>query len=297
MKKDEVAVIGGVNVDVTASMTATYIERDSIPGHVSMDCGGVARNIAHDLLVLGHEVRFVTLFGSDAFGDMCYGQCSRLGMDLSLSERLADVRNGLYLCVNDQHGDMVVAVADTDIIDRLTPQFLETRMKAINASAAVVADTNVSEASLAYLLDHCEVPLMVDAVSTAKAGRIVRALASSGRGMLDTLKLNRQEALVISCQESVERAVAWFHNAGVRQVFVTLGADGVYCSDGVSSLLLPALPVDVVNTTGAGDAFLAGVVHAQVHGESMDAAARCGLRVARAVLESPGAYLRTSQIE
>ena len=289
-------MIGGVNVDVSAAMTATFIERDSIPGHVSMDCGGVARNIAHDLLVLGHEVRFVSLFGGDAFGDMCYRQCVDLGLDLSLSERLADARNGLYLCVNDRHGDMVVAVADTDIIDRLTPAFLEARMEVINASCAVVADTNVSEASLTYLLDHCTAPLVVDAVSTAKAGRIVRALAASKRGVLHTLKLNRQEALAVTCQETVERAAAWLHDAGVGQVYVTLGADGVYCSDGVSSLSMPALPVEVVNTTGAGDAFLAGVVHAMMGGEPMAVAAQSGLRAARAALMSPGAYMLNSLI-
>lgn len=279
-----VTVVGGVNVDISAALASAFVHGDSIPGHVAVGYGGVARNMAHNLLLLGHEVRLVTLFGGDAFGAMCREECRRLGMDLSMAECRSDLRNGLYMCVNDQTGDMIVAVADTDIIEQLSPAFLAERIEALNASAAVVADANLSTAALAYLMDNCRVPLMVDAVSSAKAARVVEALDEKISRCLHTLKLNRIEALTATGTSSVEHAAQALLARGVGRVYVTLGAGGVLCCDRQHMVYYPSQPVDVVNTTGAGDAFLAAVAHAQLAGVSFPQLAIYAQRVARATL-------------
>ena len=189
-----VTVIGGVNMDISAALTAPFVPADSVPGQVTLGCGGVARNIAHNLRLMGHEVKFVSAFGGETFGEMCWRECQAIGLDLSLSERFEGMRNGLYLCVNDQTGDMIAAVADTDIIDHITPAFLEARIMDISNSALVIADTNISTEALLYLIDHCTAPLMVDTVSTAKAPRVIKALQQSHRHHLHALKLNLIEA-------------------------------------------------------------------------------------------------------
>lgn len=289
MDKQQITVIGGVNMDISANLTAPFVHADSIPGHVDMGCGGVARNIAHNLCLLGHHVQFVSIFGGDAFGAMCHGQCESAGMDLSLSERHEDARNGLYLCVNDLSGDMVVAVADTEIIDLITPDFLAPRLEAINASAAVVADTNLPTAALRFLLDECRAPLFIDTVSTAKAVKVVEAMRQARAPRLHSLKLNSMEAFAITPCGTVGEAAAWLHKLGMEHVYITLGAGGVLASSSEVREEIPALPVTVVNTTGAGDAFLAGVVHAFAGGAPFPATARMGLAAARATLLSPRA--------
>ena len=203
-----VTVIGGVNMDITAALTAPFVPADSVPGQVALGCGGVARNIAHNLRLMGHEVRFVSLFGGETFGEMCWRECQAIGLDLALSDRLEGQRNGLYLCVNDQTGDMIAAVADTDIVSHITPEFLESRIQVINASTAVVADTNIPMESLLYLIDHCTgAPLFVDAVSTAKAPRITTALQRSSLKRLHALKLNLKEAQAVThCDTAIEAA-------------------------------------------------------------------------------------------
>ena len=185
-----ITVIGGVNMDISAALTAPFVPADSVPGQVTLGCGGVARNIAHNLRLMGHEVKFVSAFGGETFGEMCWNECQAIGLDLSLSERCEGMRNGLYLCVNDQTGDMIAAVADTDIVSRITPQFLDARIDVINSSALVMADTNISTEALQYLIDHCTSPLMVDTVSTAKAPRIIKALQQSQSHRLHSFKLN-----------------------------------------------------------------------------------------------------------
>ena len=281
-----VTVIGGVNMDISAALTAPFVPADSVPGQVTLGCGGVARNIAHNLQLMGHEVKFVSVFGGETFGEMCWRECQAIGLDLTLSERRDGQRNGLYLCVNDQTGDMIAAVADTDIIDCITPAFLETRMADINRSALVIADTNISIDALQYLIDHCTAPLMVDTVSTAKAPRIIKALQQSQSHRLHALKLNLAEAQSVTSSGTVQEAADQLIALGVSQVFITMGSDGVYCSDGIRHEQLKAIPTRVINTTGAGDAFIAGVAHAQMCGTPFPECARTGLKAAHAALLS-----------
>ena len=279
-------VIGGVNMDISAALTAPFVPADSVPGQVTLGCGGVARNIAHNLRLMGHEVKFVSAFGGETFGEMCWRECQAIGLDLTLSERCEGMRNGLYLCVNDQTGDMIAAVADTDIISHLTPEFLEARIDGINGSALVIADTNISTEALQYLIDHCTAPLMVDTVSTAKAPRIIKALQQSQSRHLHALKLNLQEAQAITRCETAKDAAAQLTAMGVSQVYITLGSDGVYCSDGSRHEHYNAIPSRVINTTGAGDAFIAGVAHAQMSDTPFPECAQTGLKAAHATLLS-----------
>ena len=283
---DYVTVIGGVNMDISAALTASFVPADSVPGQVTLGCGGVARNIAHNLKLMGREVKFVSVFGGETFGEMCWRECQAIGLDLTLSERREDMRNGLYLCVNDQTGDMIAAVADTDIIDCITPDFLKARIDKINASALVIADTNISTDALCYLIDHCTTPLIVDTVSTAKAPRVINALSQSQTHRLHALKLNLQEAQAVTGCGIAKAAAEHLSAMGVEQVYITLGSDGVFCSDGKQHKQLKAIPTRVINTTGAGDAFIAGVAHALMSGTPFPDCVQTGLRAAHATLLS-----------
>ena len=279
-------VIGGVNMDISAALTAPFVPADSVPGHVTLGCGGVARNIAHNLRLMGHEVKFVSVFGGETFGEMCWRECQAIRLDLSLSERCEGMRNGLYLCVNDQSGEMRAAVADTDIISCITPQFLELRITDINRSKLVIADTNISTEAITYLIDHCTVPLMVDTVSTAKAPRVIKALQQSQVKHLYALKLNLQEAQAVTHCDTVKGAADQLTTLGVEQVYITLGSNGVYCSNGNGHEHYKAIPTRVINTSGAGDAFIAGVAHAQMSQVPFPDCALTGLKAAHATLLS-----------
>ena len=281
-----VTVIGGVNMDISAALTAPFVPADSVPGQVTLGCGGVARNIAHNLLLMGHEVKFLSVFGGETFGEMCWRECQAIGLDLSLSERCEGMRNGLYLCVNDLTGDMIAAVADTDIVDCITPDFLQSRIDVINRSAQVVADTNISVQALQYLIDHCTAPLFVDTVSTAKAPRVIKALQQSENKRLHALKLNLIEAQAVTGCDTAKAAAQRLTAMGVQEVYITMGSDGVYCSDGARHEHFNAIPTRVINTTGAGDAFIAGIVHATMQQEPFPDRTKTGMKAAHATLLS-----------
>ena len=149
--KKKITVIGGANVDLSATLSDAFIAADSNPGKVQIGFGGVARNIAHNLALLGHEVQLMTMFGGDEFGKLLAGSCREAGIDIALSERAEDRRSGTYLCINEAGGEMIAAVADTDVVGLITPDWLAERLEAINGSEIVVVDTNISVEALQYL--------------------------------------------------------------------------------------------------------------------------------------------------
>ncbi len=113
-------------------------------------------------------------------------------------------------------------------------------------------------------------PIFVDGVSAFKCQRIAPWLAQ-----VHTIKLNRLEAQALSgiqvdCDTDLQAIANWLHGKGVQQVLISLGKRGAMFSEQMSGHSAvqgwqAAWQVNVVNTTGAGDALMAGVVHGYMH--------------------------------
>ncbi len=284
-----ISVIGGANVDLSATLNDAFIASDSNPGHVEIGYGGVARNIAHNLSLLGARTQLLTVFGGDLFGGLLQDYCKQQRIDVHLSERESSLRSGIYLCINNHGGEMIAAVADTEAIRAITPEWLAKRSGELNISDYIVADTNITEDTIRWLMDNVTVPLFIDGVSSTKAHRVINAMSKAKLPYLHTLKLNLKEALTVTQTATYAEAAQKLLNLGVAHVYITLGSDGVYCRNAAEEWLFPALPGEVVNTTGAGDAFLAGVVYAHAKGIDFPKTAQYGLMAARATLMSPKA--------
>ena len=80
-----IAVVGGVNMDIGAVSDAPLVARDSNPGRVTTSLGGVGRNIAHNLCLLGEQVSMITVLGQDSFAQSVRENAADIGLDLSHS--------------------------------------------------------------------------------------------------------------------------------------------------------------------------------------------------------------------
>ncbi|MBR3291170.1 MAG: hypothetical protein IKI66_03175 [Bacteroidales bacterium] len=269
----KICVIGGANVDITAQSKNQFIARDSNPGTVRLSFGGVGRNIAHNLALLGDEVCFVTRFGGDAFGQMLQVSCREIGMDISLCEACPTLPSACFASINDSNGEMLGGVADMVVTESISTDWLAERIDAINKADAVVADTNLLPETLAWLIDHMTVPLYIDAVSGPKAVRLAEALDLSESKRLYTFKCNALEARTLSGVTHFTRR------------YITRGAEGLEVTADGRTSLFPALPCTVRNATGGGDALLAGIVHAGPKA-SVEEAARIGIMCARCAVEA-----------
>ena len=269
----KVCVIGGANVDITATSRERFLRGDSNPGSVRLSFGGVGRNIAHNLALLGDEVCFVTRFGGDAFGQMLRVSCREIGMDISLCETCPTLPSACFASLNDCCGEMIGGVADMVVTESISTEWLAARIDAINTADAVVADTNLLPETLAWLIDHVTQPLYVDGVSGPKAGRLREALVISRVKRLYAFKCNALE------EETLASVT------GCTRRFVSRGANGLDVTEDDQTTHYPALPCIVRNVTGGGDALLAGIVHAGPNA-TVEEAARFGLLCARYAVES-----------
>jgi pseudouridine kinase len=281
-----VCVVGGANVDIEGRVPGMLEMADSNPGTVTRSAGGVGRNIAENLVRLDISTRFITAFGQEDHGVWLHDETARAGVDLTDCIWSDRAPTSTYLSVIDGDGEMFVAVNDMAVLAALDSAALDERRDTIADASAVVVDCNIAPHSLGHLLGELTGgPVFVDPVSLAKAKRITPHLAA-----VHTIKPNRAEAQLlsgvnISGQRSLRTAASALLDAGVQHVVISLGDDGVFFADGETSGTLARPDLPVVSVTGAGDALMAGLVHAHLSDLPIERAARFAL-VAAAVTAS-----------
>ena len=256
----DVVVIGAVNMDIGAVSLSPLVAKDSNPGRVGTSLGGVGRNIAHNLCLLGVDTAMVTVLGEDHFADAIRRNAREIGLDLSHSAAVPGGRTSTYVFVADSNGDMALAVNDMAIYDHITPDFLAARLDFINSAKMVVIDANLPAESIVWLCDHCKVPIVADPVSTIKAGKLRPVL-----GRLFAVKPNRIEAEFLSgvrieTEADLAAAAEKLLDTGLHQVYISLSGRGIYAAGRTGERARFGCPrVEIVNATGGGDAMVAAL--------------------------------------
>ncbi len=287
----EVAVVGSINLDLSIG-----VERFPEPGETVLG-GGLARggggkgaNQAVAAARLGRRVALIGCLGDDGDGALLGAALADEGIDVSTVRTIGDAPTGLALIEVDASGENRIVVVP-------------------GANALVqVGDLDAAADSLdgaGVILTQLEIPVeVVEALARRqRAGRLILnpapALPVSLAG-IDLVVPNRSELGVLagaaepgSTDEVVDQLKS-LADPPLAAV-VTLGSDGALVVDGLGSSALsvekvPAHPVDVVDTTGAGDAFCGGLADALCLGADLVDAARWAARVAAVAVTRPGAW-------
>lgn len=279
-------VVGGVNMDIGGRSFGPIVSADSNPGSISLSLGGVGRNIAHNLALLGTDVRLLTALGEDLYGQRILSSCAELGIDAGHALKVPELPTSTYLYIASPDGEMALALSDMEVCGKITPGYLAGNLALIQNARVVVADANIPEETLRYLAGNCPQPLFCDPVSTAKAEKLRPILHR-----IHTLKPNRLEAELLSGvpireKADVEKAARVLLEKGVQRVFISLGADGMFAADREQQLWLPNLPGTMINTTGCGDAFMAALVWAWMEELDLKQSALAGLAAASIAMET-----------
>jgi len=280
-ESDYVCVIGGANVDIEGRVPGPLLLGDSNPGTLIRSPGGVARNIAENLARLDVSTRLITALGRDDNGTWLHDQTAGAGVDLADSVWSESSPTATYFSVIDGSGEMAVAVNDMAVMEAIDVAALDARRDTLAHATAVVMDCNLPPESIGHIAGGLAgSPLFVDPVSGAKAGRVAPHLAS-----VHTLKPNRAEAALLSGVEisgtrSLKTAASALLDAGVQQVVISLGPEGVFFANAETSGTLAPPHQVVASVTGAGDALMAGLVHAHLAGLRTEEAVRFALAAA-----------------
>jgi pseudouridine kinase len=257
-----VSVIGGLNIDLQGSSVNPLVFNDSNPGEIVMSAGGVGRNIAENISKLNINSKILSYVGNDALGDFVVNKSSLSGVDTSFIKKHSHLPTSQYLSVLDDNNDMLVSISDMRIIEEMTIQDINKWNLTIEQSSAIVVDTNIPIPVIEYLTDkYSNIPLFLDPVSFAKTSKILKLI-----GKFHTVKPNRLETELISGvkitdNDSMLKAAKIIFDMGCKQIFITLGEDGVFYYDGENFGQYLHKGVNMISANGAGDAFTAGVVY------------------------------------
>ena len=255
-----VVVIGAANTDIGGTPYAPLIPADSNPGRISFSYGGVGRNIAHALSLLGIKVKLIAAVGNDFTGTELLRDCESRGIDVSHVLHVPDENSSVYMYINDEKGDMAIAMSYVDIVKRITPAYIDSVKDVINGADLVVADCNLSHETLMHIKKICRVPICVDTVSVSHASKIKGHLKG-----IDILKPNRLEAeyltdMIISSEEDFLVAARKILSQGVGKVFISMSDNGILAADGDRCIKSSIYPAKIVSTTGAGDTATAAII-------------------------------------
>ncbi len=285
-------VIGSVFVDLKGYPLGEYIPHGRNTGRIEEVHGGVARNIAEDLAAAGERPVFLGLVDPGAAGTGVREHLRDRGVDVShLRTRAGGM--GTWLAVFNHLGDVEASISRRPDLGPIAEILREEGEEIFSRAEALLLELDLEEEPLSLALELAEkhgVPVYA-AVS-------VMSLALERRAYLprtDLFVCNRQEMGQLfgesgeepAPEELARRLSEQLAREGIPAMAVTLGERGaVWATQDGRRGCCPAVPAEVEDTTGAGDAFFAGTCLGLVRGKSLDEACRVGTRLAAAVVAS-----------
>lgn len=282
LKAPRICVVGSANVDLTFRAPRLPRAGETLTGHaLHVGMGGKGANQAVAAARLGADVTFIACVGNDSFGTDAIRHYQTEGIDTSFVRRDADQPTGTdAIVVDDAAENSIIVVGGANAA--LTPDDVKNAASAIQQADAV----------LCQLETPLDVTLEAFRLARAAGKRTVltpapvRELPDELLRLCDLCVLNETEIEVLAkCtldgKEDAFVAGKALRVQGVESVAVTMGADGSYLLDETGVAHIPALKVDAVDTTGAGDAYTAALVVFLVEGlEFRQAARRASLAAA-----------------
>lgn len=268
--KGKTLVFGSFVVDLMARAPHLPVPGETVKGsRFKMGPGGKGFNQAVAAFQAGAEVTLATKWGKDSFAEIAQNTMERLGMGQERVFRTDEEGTGcaLILVGEDSSQNEIVVVP-----------------------GAALTITEEETDSLKELIAECDFVLMQLETNLDAVERVAEYAAQSGTKVMinpapaadlpeslweriDIITPNEVEAeyytgIPVCSEAAAAKAAGWFHSRGIGTVVITMSDQGAYVSSasGVKGLI-PAFPVEAVDTTGAGDAFCGGLLAALAEGK------------------------------
>lgn len=288
MEKNRILVIGSSNTDMTVrSATLPKPGETVLGGDFRMGPGGKGANQAVAARLLGGEVTFVCKLGRDMFGEGASKHYESCGLDTS-KILWSDKPSGVALITVDSKAENSIVVASGANAD-MTVSDIDSVADIIKSSGILLLqleipmDAVVHAAEIAY---NAGVQVVLNPAPAA-------ALPAELLKCVSILIPNETEASAISGIdinnfETAAAAAERLKGMGVREVIITMGSRGSVVCDG-DCAFVPAVKVNAVDTTAAGDTFCGGVCVALSEGKDLLEAVKFATAASSIAVQRPGA--------
>jgi ribokinase len=284
-----IVVLGDVMVDVVALLSGPLAAASDAPATIRFHGGGSAANTAAWLAAAGAEPVLIGCVGDDERGRHAYGELRMAGVDVRLAVD-PDLPTGTCVVLVGPEGERTM-VPDAGANDALKDEDLP--------DGLLEAGGHLHVAGYALLREGSRPAARGAIVRASKAGMTVSVDPSSSALLssefldfaagADLLLPNAAEARALTGRGDPERAARALAER-FADVVVTLGAEGALWTDGRELLRATPVPVDAVkDSTGAGDAFAAGLLSARLAGAPVSEALVAGCELAARAVTQAGA--------
>lgn len=286
----KIVVAGSINMDVVAQTDRHPAPGETIFGHhLRYIPGGKGSNQAVAAARLHHDVFLIGKLGRDPFGDTLteFLQQEHLNLDhLTYSD---DTPSGVALItVNAASENTIVVVSGSNF--RLSPQ--DVSHIPLNKDDIVASVFEIPQETILALFLRAQAVGAKTVLNPAPAATFIDGLLP----LVDYLVVNETELAFFgnyrAASESVheiEQQAATIRHSPNQIVVVTLGANGVACLSGGNMIRIPGIPVDAVDTTGAGDCFTGALATALSEHQPLEMALRFANTAASLSVQKLGA--------
>ena len=245
---------------------------------IRMLVGGDAFNVASNLSALGTETTLYSAVGEDAFGAFALDYAEKLGVSTQWIKTTDGPTSVTAVLIHpDGERSFVVQrgasheLKERQISDDLLRQYDLLYIGSACGIPGLDGEGLTKLLHRAKVLD-CKTAMDITGNPTRRsAAQLLPALPN-----LDFFLPSAYEAMDLSGRDSPGKAADYFHEKGVQVVAVKMGGQGALLSAGGKQEVFPAYEGPVVDTTGAGDAFVAGFLAALSRGESLPGCVQIG---------------------
>ena len=292
-EQGRVLVVGSINVDLVVSAAMLPARGETVVGgKFSQHHGGKGANQAVAAARMGAAVTFVGAVGSDVYGREAIAELRNEGIDVTRLSVLSGESTGIALIVVDVHGQNQIAVASGanarvtgELVQRALAADGEGPVDATQGPGAYLANLEVRDDAVVAGARYARDRGMAVIVNPAPA----RALNSELIALSPILIPNELEAEALTGEHDPAMAGRLLSGRTGAPVIVTVGARGVMVVTREGVRPIPPPYVEVVDTTGAGDAFAGALAAEMACGADLEAAARVAVRAASLSTTARGA--------
>ena len=233
--------------------------------------GGAPANVCAAIAKLGGEAYFCGKVGNDSFGDFLQNTLEQLNVntDLLLKEDTVPTTLAFVSLQEDGQRDFIFnRGADALLSIEEIPSAIFNSMKIVHFGSATALLPGPLQQTYGTLLEkaknnHCYISFDPNFRSDLWKGNEV-AFVNSARNLIakcDFLKVSDEELLLLTNEADMTKAVSELHGLGTKYIAVTLGKDGTFISCNGAATIIPSIPIQAVDTTGAGDAFVGATLY------------------------------------
>ena len=285
-----IVVIGAVFVDIKGYPLSTYIPGGRNAGRVEQVHGGVSRNVAEDIANVELRPTFVGLVDDTGLGQDVIKKLEDHKVNTQYIQAVPDGM-GTWLAIFNNDNDVCAAISKRPDTSPLTGLLEEKGDEIFKDCDSIALELDLEKDTVKQVLRFAKKynKKVYAAVSNM-------SIAMERRDFLqqtDCFVCNQQEAGLLFSDDYSHLTAAQMrdvlaanvHSANIPCMVVTMGGEGaVYARANGESGIVPAKKVDVIDTTGAGDAFFAGTVVGLTYGKTLAASCEIGSRLAASVI-------------